>query len=226
MIVKSSVFELGAVQPTQWPTDGLREFAFVGRSNVGKSSLLNRILGRRALARVSQKPGKTQQINFFRINEQFRFADLPGYGYAAVSKTERAKFANMMDTYLSEREPLCRIFHLIDVRHDPSKDDVEIHQWLMTLGIPICIVATKSDKVSKSRVKPSVANIQKILRTPYPVIPVSTVAMTGLEQLWAFIEEDVSLSGVHDPMEVSHAFSQQRLASGTAQKHSNKLSSS
>jgi len=192
VIVKSTVFELSAVKPEQWPTDGLLEFAFVGRSNVGKSSLLNRVLGRKALARVSQKPGKTQQINFFRINESFRFADLPGYGYAAVSKTERAKFAEMLEIYLSEREPLCRIFHLIDIRHDPSRADQEVHQWLLTLGMPICIVATKADKISKSRGYNSVKNIQKILQTPFPVIPVSSVALTGLENMWKFIEEDLS----------------------------------
>lgn len=192
MIVRSAEFEISAVKPIQWPTDGLPEFAFVGRSNVGKSSLLNRLLGRKSLARVSGKPGKTQQINFFRINERFRLVDLPGYGYASVSKTERAKFAKLMETYLSHRDVLVRIMHLIDIRHDPTKDDVQVHAWLMALGVPICVVATKSDKISKSAVKPSCQRIQTALSTPWPVLPVSAEKNVGIVELWDVAESDLT----------------------------------
>lgn len=192
MIVRSAEFEISAVKPVQWIEDGLPEFAFVGRSNVGKSSLLNRLLGRKSLARVSGKPGKTQQINFFRINEQFRLIDLPGYGYASVSKSTREQFATLIETYLTQRDVLVRVMHLIDIRHEPSKADVEVHAWLMALGVPLCVVATKSDKVSKSAVKPSCQRIRKALSTPWPVIPVSAEKAVGIPELWEVVEADLA----------------------------------
>jgi GTP-binding protein len=190
--IRNVEFEISAVRPGQWPEDGLLEFAFIGRSNVGKSSLLNRLLSRKSIARVSQKPGKTQQINFFQINNSLRFADLPGYGYAAVSKTSRAQFAKMIETYLSKRDPLVRVLHLIDIRHDPTKDDIAFHQWLLNLGVPICVVATKLDKISKSAVKPSANKIQKLLKTPWPVLPVSSEKGVGIDELWALLEADLA----------------------------------
>ncbi len=198
MKIQSVQFEISAVRPSQWPEDGLLEFAFIGRSNVGKSSLLNRLLSRKSVARVSQKPGKTQQINFFLINQGFRLADLPGYGYAAVSKTERAQFAKMIEAYFKKREPLVRVLHLIDIRHDPTKDDVAFHEWLLDLKVPICVVATKLDKISKSAVKPSIQKIQRILRTPYPVLAVSSEKGTGIDGLWALLEEDLTAGSMTD----------------------------
>lgn len=144
MIIRSAEFEISAVRPNQWPEGGLPEFAFIGRSNVGKSTLLNRLLNRKSLARVSAQPGKTRQINFFRINDAFRFVDLPGYGYAAVSKRERSAFADMIDEYLLNREPLARIFQLVDIRHEPSKDDVAVHAALLELDVPVSVIATLS----------------------------------------------------------------------------------
>lgn len=191
MKIRSMEFELSAVRPVQWPEDGLPEFAFVGRSNVGKSSLLNRLLNRKSLARVSGQPGKTQQINFYRINDNFRFADLPGYGYAQVSKKQRTEFVKMMDTYLTKRKPLQLIFHLIDIRHDPSKDDVERHRWFVAAGLPVCIVATKADKISRSKVKPSLQRIQTVLHSPYPCLAVSSEKGTGIEDLWSQIQHIV-----------------------------------
>lgn len=191
-------FEISAVRPNQWPTDALPEFAFIGRSNVGKSSLLNKLLNRKSFARVSGKPGKTQQINFFCINEAFRFADLPGYGYAAVSKSERASFQKMMHVYLEQREPLQRILHLIDIRHEPSKDDVAIHQYLLRLNMPICIVATKLDKITKSAIKPSVQRIQKHLGTHHPILAVSSENGIGIAELWTLLENDILHSETTD----------------------------
>jgi GTP-binding protein len=197
--LRSATFEISAVKPAQWPTDGLPEFAFVGRSNVGKSSLLNRLLGRKSLARVSAKPGKTQQINFYRINDEFRFVDLPGYGYAQVSKQERALFVRLMETYLTHRDSLRRVIHLIDIRHEPTKQDIEAHRWLLTLGVPVCVVATKLDKISKSAVTPSLATIRKVLRTPYPVIAVSSEKNVGLDALWDILSGDLAtLSSTED----------------------------
>jgi GTP-binding protein len=197
--LRSATFEISAVKPAQWPTDGLPEFAFVGRSNVGKSSLLNRLLGRKSLARVSAKPGKTQQINFYRINDEFRFVDLPGYGYAQVSKQERALFVRLMETYLTHRDSLRRVIHLIDIRHEPTKQDIEAHRWLLTLGVPVCVVATKLDKISKSAVNPSLATIRKVLRTPYPVIAVSSEKTVGLDALWDILSGDLAtLSSTED----------------------------
>ncbi|MCL6453138.1 MAG: ribosome biogenesis GTP-binding protein YihA/YsxC [Alicyclobacillus sp.] len=191
MKIRNVDFELSAVRPAQWPVDGLPEFAFVGRSNVGKSSLLNRLLGRKALARVSAKPGKTQQINFFRVNDQLRFADLPGYGYAAVGKAERAHFAKMVETYLRNRKPLVRVFHLIDIRHDPTALDVSVHRWLVDLGRPVTVVCTKLDKVSKSKVQPSVARVRRVLETAASVIPVSAEQRIGLDALWQVLEREL-----------------------------------
>jgi len=187
--IRDCEFELGAVRPVQWPTDGLPEFAFLGRSNVGKSSLLNRLLNRKSLARVSANPGKTREINFYRINESFRFADLPGYGYAQVSKQQRSQFLKMMDTYLLQRIPLSLVIQLVDIRHQPSADDVERHQRLLSLGRAVIVVATKADKLSKSRVQISLRDIQECLHTPVPVLPVSSMKGTGIDELWSYIEQ-------------------------------------
>lgn len=192
MIVKTVVFETSAVRAAQWPRDGLPEFAFVGRSNVGKSSLLNRLLGRRSVARVSTTPGKTRQINFYAVNGAFRFADLPGYGYAAVSKHERALFLRMMEEYLTRRDPLRRVLHLIDIRHLPTADDVSMHQFLQSVRRPVVVVATKADKVSKSEAARSVQRIRSALSTPWPVLPVSAEKNTGVDALWALLEADLA----------------------------------
>lgn len=224
MKIRSAEFEISAVRPAQWPGDGLPEFAFVGRSNVGKSSLLNRLLGRKSLARVSQKPGKTQQINYFRVNEELRFADLPGYGYASVSKAERAKFAKMMETYLTDRVPLLIVFQLVDIRHPPMPMDVEVHGWLRALGLRVTVVATKSDKLSRSQVARSVQTIQRDLDRPESVVPVSSVKGTGIDDLWEQIESAVqalqsgtSFSGASGNEELSEELSE-GLSEGLSQE--------
>ncbi|MCL6626388.1 ribosome biogenesis GTP-binding protein YihA/YsxC [Alicyclobacillus shizuokensis] len=194
MKIRSLAFELSAVRPAQWPADGLPEFAFVGRSNVGKSSLLNRLLGRRHLARVSSKPGKTQQINFYRVNERFRFADLPGYGYAAVGKGERAAFQRMIHTYLQQRDPLVRVLHLVDIRHHPSRDDLAMHRWLLDLGVPVLIVATKADKVKRSEWVQAPTRIRRELDSPWDVLSVSAEKNMGIDALWAILEDDLGVT--------------------------------
>lgn len=192
MIIHSSEFEISAVRPSQWPEGGLPEFAFIGRSNVGKSTLLNRLLNRKNLARVSAQPGKTRQINFYVINDRFRFVDLPGYGYASVSKRERSQFASMIDKYLLEREPLCRIVQLVDIRHEPSKDDVAVHQGLCELDVPLLVLATKMDKIGKSQVASHVKKIRQTLQSGVEIYPVSAEKRVGLDELWTLFEADMA----------------------------------
>jgi GTP-binding protein len=191
MIVKQVSFELGAVRPSQWPRDGLPEFAFIGRSNVGKSSLLNRLLQRKSIARVSQHPGKTQQINFYRINDAFRFADLPGYGYATVSKLQRAAFQRWIQGYIELREPLARVLHLVDIRHEPSKEDVLYHQLLQEVGCPMLVIATKQDKLSKSAIQPAVRRIASCLHTGATVVPVSAANAQNIDAVWNVLDADI-----------------------------------
>ncbi|QQE77027.1 ribosome biogenesis GTP-binding protein YihA/YsxC [Alicyclobacillus sp. SO9] len=188
MKIRSAEFEISSVRPSQWPLDGLPEVAFVGRSNVGKSSLLNKLLGRKSLARISSQPGKTQQINFYRVNQEIRFGDLPGYGYAQVSKQQRSQFLRMMDTYLSKRDVLRLVFHLIDSRHDPTKDDIARHKWLLDTGVPIVVVATKIDKLPKTKVKASLQRIRTVLASPYPVLGVSAAKSIGIDEMWEYIQ--------------------------------------
>ncbi|KOA18215.1 putative GTP-binding protein EngB [Clostridium homopropionicum DSM 5847] len=150
MIIKNSEFMTSAVSPNQYPTDNRIEIAFVGRSNAGKSSLINTITNRRKLAKTSSTPGKTRLINFFLINNQFYFVDLPGYGFAKVSKSEQEKWGHMMEKYLIDRTQLKRITLLVDSRHKPTKDDVLMYQWIKHYGYEVIVVATKSDKLKKS----------------------------------------------------------------------------
>lgn len=151
MKITNAEFIISAVQPHQYPSDALPEIALAGRSNVGKSSLINKLILRKNLARTSSQPGKTQQLNYYRINEALYFVDFPGYGYAKVSKTEREAWGKMIERYLQNREELKLVLLVIDIRHDPSKDDVLMFNWLKHFGIPMCIVCTKADKIPKSK---------------------------------------------------------------------------
>ncbi|HHV93671.1 MAG TPA: YihA family ribosome biogenesis GTP-binding protein [Firmicutes bacterium] len=151
--LRDGVFEVSAVEPAQYPRDTgppLPEIALVGRSNVGKSSLLNCLANRRDLAKTSSRPGKTQTINFYKFGN-FRMVDLPGYGYAEVSKRIRAKWGPMIETYLREREQLVGVIHIVDLRHKPTQDDVQMSQWLQHQGMPYGVIATKADKISRGK---------------------------------------------------------------------------
>lgn len=141
---------ISAVRRSQYPTDELPEFLLVGRSNVGKSSFINTVICRKSFARTSSTPGKTQTINFYLINENFYLVDAPGYGYAKLSKKHKRKFGLMMEDYLTNREPLQRVFMLIDFRHKPTNDDIMMYNFLKHYKIPVTIVATKVDKVGKT----------------------------------------------------------------------------
>ena len=149
MKVTQADFTISAVSPKQYPTGQLPEIALAGRSNVGKSSFINRMINRKALARTSSKPGKTQTLNYYLINEFFYFVDVPGYGYAKVSKSERAKWGTMMETYFAERENLKLTILVVDMRHKPTADDVLMYDYLKQLGLPCMVIATKLDKLKK-----------------------------------------------------------------------------
>lgn len=157
----NSDFVISAVKREQYPITGLPEVAFVGRSNVGKSSIINAITNRKKLAKVSQTPGKTRLINFFIINgDKFYLVDLPGYGYAKVSKTEKASWGNTIETYLNDREQLKRVVLLVDSRHKPTADDIQMHEWIKFYGYNEVVIATKSDKLSNNELRKS----EKVIR--------------------------------------------------------------
>lgn len=163
MIIKKSEFITSATKPSQYPEDGRLEIAFVGRSNAGKSSLINALTNRRSLAKTSSTPGKTRLINFFLINDEFYFVDLPGYGFAKVSKNEQEKWGTMMENYLVKRPQLKKIVLLVDSRHKPTKDDVQMYEWIKHYGYKTIVVATKSDKLKRNEFNKNKKIIQETL---------------------------------------------------------------
>lgn len=176
---------------SHYPMDGKPEIAFAGKSNVGKSTLINAILGRRALARTSSQPGKTRTINFYDVNNKMYVVDLPGYGYAKAPKTEIIKWGQMIEEYLEKREELKAIILLIDIRHEPGKNDIMMYDWLKHYGYDIIIAATKSDKINRSQIQKHLSVIRKTLNLqPGDVlIPFSGEKKTGVQELWAEIEK-------------------------------------
>lgn len=164
MRIKQSEFIISAVKRHQYPIDGRNEVAFVGRSNVGKSSIINALTNRRHLAKVSSTPGKTKLINFFLINNDFHLVDLPGYGYAKVSKKEKASWGNTIETYLTGRQELKRVILLVDSRHKPTADDVTMHEWIKHFGYDVVVIATKRDKLSNNEIGKSEKMIRETLK--------------------------------------------------------------
>lgn len=189
--IKKAELEAVAVKPAQYPPDDLPEVAFAGRSNVGKSSLLNLLTGRKSLARVSGSPGKTRTINFYRINDAFRIVDLPGYGYARVAKAVTENWGDMMESYFQNRQGLKKVIQLVDVRHAPSAQDVQMYEYLKHYGLDGIVVATKADKVSRNELQKCIRVIRSTLElSPEDlVIPVSALKRTGQDILTAEIEK-------------------------------------
>ena len=185
MKINKSDLETVAGKPSQYPAPDLRGIAFAGRSNVGKSSLLNLLTGRRKLARVSGSPGKTRTINFYIINDAFRIVDLPGYGYAKVAKSVSAGWGEMMERYLQNRENLVKVVQLVDIRHAPSKQDVEMYEYLRHYGLDGLVVATKADKISRNQMAKQMKLIKQTLglSSEDVVIPVSALKKTGYQEL-------------------------------------------
>ena len=184
---------LSAVSKAQYPQDDMPEIALAGRSNVGKSSFINTLLGRKNLARTSSKPGKTQQLNFYNIDDKLRFVDVPGYGYAKVSKTERAKWGKMIEEYLTSRDNLRAEVSLVDLRHDPSADDVQMYEFLKYYEIPVIVVATKADKIPRGKWNKHESAIKKKLQFEASdhFIIFSSETRQGYDQAWDAIVESI-----------------------------------
>lgn len=185
MIIRKVELAAVAVKRSQYPEETLPEIAIAGRSNVGKSSLINLLLSRKSMARVSSSPGKTRTINFYQINDEFRLVDLPGYGYAKVSKSVTENWGEMIESYLAGRHKLLKVVQLVDIRHVPTAQDVQMYEWLKHYGFDGIVIATKADKVSRNQYQGCIATIRKTLGMDENdlVIPVSTLKRSGYDIL-------------------------------------------
>ena len=190
MKVHNAEIVISAVSPKQYPETDLPEIALAGRSNVGKSSFINTLIDRKNLARTSGKPGKTQTLNFYLIENALHFVDVPGYGYAKVSKTERAKWGEMIETYITSRKQLRAVVSLVDIRHDPSKEDIQMYEFLKYYNIPVIVVATKADKIPRGKWNKHTSAIKKKLDfdPDDTFILCSSETKKGKEEAWAAIE--------------------------------------
>ncbi len=184
-MIRKAELETVAVHKSQYPAGDRKEIAFAGRSNVGKSSLINLLLNRKNLARVSGNPGKTRTLNFYNINDEFRIVDLPGYGYAKASRSVTEDWGPMIEGYLSGRENLVRVIQLVDIRHKPSLQDRQMYEWLRHYGLSGTVIATKADKVSNNELRSSIAVIRSELELTGQdlVLPVSVLKKTGVEEI-------------------------------------------
>lgn len=190
MHVRKAELVISAVKSTQYPADSLPEVALAGRSNVGKSSFINKMINRKGLARTSSQPGKTQTLNFYSINDLFRFVDVPGYGYARVSKTERQRWGKMIEEYLTRRENVGVLFLLMDFRHEPTSLDIAMKDFAEEADIPYAIILTKTDKIKKNQWSKHLAMYKKMLDLPTvdALFPFSAETGEGAEDIWDVIE--------------------------------------
>ena len=191
MIVNNVELVISAVRPDQYPEDGLPEFALAGRSNVGKSSFINKMIGRKSMARISSKPGKTQTLNFYKIEEKLFYVDVPGYGYAKVSKSERDAWGNMIERYINGREDFRAVIQIVDLRHAPSRDDIAMYDFMKHYDIPCIIIATKADKIPKGKWEKHKKVVRQTLEMDKndPLIVFSSETGLGKDAAWAEIEK-------------------------------------
>ncbi len=191
MVIKSAELETVCGISSRLPENVLPEFAFAGRSNVGKSSLINALLNRKALARTSSQPGKTQTINFFNINKELYFVDLPGYGYAKVSQEIKAKWGKMIEKYLNSSKKLELVFLLVDIRHEPNANDRQMYEWVKNAGLRSVVIATKADKINRSQLQKQLKTVKQGLELDKDsvLIPFSSVTKAGVLDIWRLIEE-------------------------------------
>ena len=198
MVIKNVSLDIVCGITSKIPDTGRPEVAFAGKSNVGKSSLINGLMNRKALARTSAQPGKTQTINFYNINEAMYLVDLPGYGYAKVSAAEKDKWGKMIEGYLHHSKELCAVFLLVDIRHKPSANDKQMYDWICHNGYEPVIIATKLDKLKRSQVAKSLKEIRTGLGLPKDgkILPFSAETKQGRDEIWALIDE---LTGLAEP---------------------------
>jgi len=192
MKVTNAEFLKSAFNEADWPKDTQPEVAFLGRSNVGKSSLINSLLAVRGLARTSSTPGRTQSLNFFSVNNRLKFVDFPGFGYARVPKNIKSSWGEMATSYLAKRRQLVLSIHLVDSRHEPTKQDVQLHEWLEQSDKPRLIVATKSDKLSHNELKKNLQHIARVLDDD-SVMAYSAKSGRGREELWRAIKSAIEM---------------------------------
>lgn len=190
MIIKNPKFEISAVKPSQYPSNNLPQIVLVGKSNVGKSSFINTMLNRKALARTSNTPGKTRQINFYNIDNNFYFVDLPGYGYSKLSKEEQVSMGRFIEDYLQKCKDIALIVLLLDIRHDPTNDDVFMLDYIKKTNLPFIIVANKADKFAVTKVDNEVSRLKEYLGLSFTtLIPFSAERRIYTENTWKEIEK-------------------------------------
>ncbi|MCR5784603.1 MAG: ribosome biogenesis GTP-binding protein YihA/YsxC [Eubacterium sp.] len=191
MVIKSVNLETVCGYTSKLPDSQYPEIAFAGKSNVGKSSLINALMNRKALARTSSSPGKTQTINYYNINDQIYLVDLPGYGYAKVSEKEKQKWGELIERYLNTSTMLMAVFLLVDIRHEPSKNDIQMYDWMVYQGYEPIIIATKADKLKKSQLQKNISVIRKGLGlgAEGKIIPFSSETKQGRDELWNLVDE-------------------------------------
>ena len=191
MIIKNPRFEVSAVSRKQYPTGGLPEVVLVGKSNVGKSSFINTMLGRKSLARTSSVPGKTRLINFYNVDDSFYFVDLPGYGFSKMSKEEQVKSGIFIEDYLKSRKEIALVVFLIDIRHEPTENDRLMYQYIIDSGFPCLILANKADKLAPTKVDNAVVDLQNSLNPlkDLTFLPFSSEKKVYTEKTWEFVEK-------------------------------------
>ena len=197
MIIKNAALETVCGITSKLPENSMPEVAFSGKSNVGKSSLINALMNRKSLARTSSQPGKTQTINFYNVNESIYFVDLPGYGYARANESVKAQWGKMIENYLHQSRQLKAVFLLIDIRHKPSENDCIMHNWILEHGFKPIIIATKLDKIKRSQIQKQLKLLRETLGAEKDarIIPFSSVTKQGREEIYELIEEILQGAG-------------------------------